>query len=106
MEPSFSPESTLDRAALDGQRAAGQQELITHALSRHIERIGQTHSERAREWLQRARSLWVRPMRSMWRERAWVISSCWPAARWPSSAARSSVLSGLKDGSMLDYSLI
>ena len=44
MEPSFSPESTLDRAAIDGQRTAGQHELLTHALSRHIERIGRTHS--------------------------------------------------------------
>lgn len=54
MEPSFSPESTLDRAAIDGQRTVGQYELLTHALSRHIERIGRAHSERAREWLQRA----------------------------------------------------
>ncbi len=54
MEPSFSPESTLDRAAIDGQRIAGQHELLTQALSRHIERIGRTHGARAREWLQRA----------------------------------------------------
>ena len=54
MEPSFSPESTLDRVANSSQRTAGQNELITQALSRHIERIGRTHSARGREWLQRA----------------------------------------------------
>ena len=54
MEPSFNPESTLDRAVTDGQRTAGQNELLTQALSRHIERIDRTHGERAREWLQHA----------------------------------------------------
>lgn len=54
MEPSFSPEKAIERATQYGRSAAEQQEMLTQALSRQLERIGRTHSERTRELMQRA----------------------------------------------------
>jgi len=52
----FTPETLVERSFGQSHLASRQSELIGHALSRHIDRIGRVHSERMRAWMDRSTS--------------------------------------------------
>ncbi len=58
MEPSFAPERGVDRVSTYGSGAAGQYELLSQALSRHIMRISRDQSERSQAWFKRSEDIW------------------------------------------------
>ncbi len=58
MEPFFAPERAFDRTITMGEQFANQQQLVSLALSRHVERCSRDHNERAGKWFESARTAW------------------------------------------------
>jgi pimeloyl-ACP methyl ester carboxylesterase len=58
MEPFFAPEHAFDRAASMGEQIANQLQLMSLALSRHMERCSRDHNLQASKWFEGARTAW------------------------------------------------